>query len=138
MKTALLILAAVGVLQWFVFALLAVMTRETFPKRGLRRADRFLLISSAVLAAAWLAQVDYRSLWKGDPAANTASVAATSRSSCASIDTNMTVTDVKKRLGEPQRTRPDEETRGPGAVTLYYADARCTVHVFDDKVEFVD
>lgn len=134
----LLLVVAVGVAQWLLFALMAIFTGEKFPKKGLRGADRMLIVSSVILAAAWLAQIDYSALWKGNPKVSTASAVNQSRGSCATIANGMTVTEVKKRMGEPDRSTPDEETRGPGAVTLYYEGSRCSVHVFDGTVEFVD
>jgi hypothetical protein len=50
----------------------------------------------------------------------------------------MTAAQVNARMGKPDRTTPDEETRGPGAVTLFYASSRCSIHLFDGKVEAVD
>jgi hypothetical protein len=138
MKTMLLILAATAVLQWLVIAGIAIATRETFPKKGMRRAELMLLASTAILAMAWLAQIDYLSLWQGTTPTASASAVAPSRGSCATIESGMTLEQVKNRMGEPDRTKPDEETRGPGAVTLSYDGSRCSVHVFDEKVEFVD
>ncbi|MGN6184949.1 MAG: hypothetical protein ACTHQM_14990 [Thermoanaerobaculia bacterium] len=139
MKTMiLLIVVALATAQWLMIAIMALFTDERFPKKGMRQADRTLIVSSVILALAWMAQVDYSMLWKGDARATTASTVAVSRGSCATLDTGMTVDQVKKRMGYPDRMTPDEETRGPGAVTLHYDGSRCSVHVFDGKVEFVD
>jgi hypothetical protein len=134
----LLIVAAVAVAQWLLFAAMAMFSGEKFPKKGMRGVDRMLIVSSIVLALGWIAQIDYASLWKAKQPVASASTTTVSRGSCARISTGMSVDEVRKRMGEPNRSTPDEETRGPGAVTLHYEESRCAVHVFDGKVEFVD
>jgi hypothetical protein len=134
----LLAVAAIGVLQWLFVAVLATTTKETFPKTGLRRAEKNLVASSILLALTWIAQIDPAFLWSGTgPSASAASLNPAG-SSCARVSPGMSVNELKKKMGEPTRSTPDEETRGPGAVTLYYDASRCAVHVFDGKVEFVD
>jgi hypothetical protein len=138
MKTMLLLaVVVVAVVQWLVVALIAMTTREKFPKKGLRGIDRTLVASSIVLAIGFLAQLDYSSWWRRSTPVANASVTV-SRGSCATVAEGMTVADVKKRMGTPDRMTPDEETRGPGAVTLVYESSRCSVHVVGGRVEFVD
>jgi len=97
------------------------------------RSRRLMLIGSAILAIAWLAQIDLRS-----KPVTQASMMSTQKGSCASIADGMTITEVKNRVGEPDEVRDDEETRGPGAKMLVYRGSRCTVHLFEDRVELVD
>jgi hypothetical protein len=140
MKTASLVLAAFGVLQWLVYATRSAITREPFPKKGLRSSERSLLASCLLLAICWIPQVDPGKLWKGTPATAAASTVpvATSAGSCATIASGMTLAEVTKRMGPPDLTLPAEETRGPGATTLFYERSGCIVHVLDEHVELVD
>lgn len=50
----------------------------------------------------------------------------------------MSIAEVKSRVGEPDEVRDDEETRGPGAKMLIYRGSRCTVHLFEERVELVE
>jgi hypothetical protein len=95
-----------------------------------------MLIGSAILAFAWLAQIDLHQT--AVVKASTMTPATASKGSCASIAAHMSEADVKGRLGEPDETRGDEETRGPGARMMIYRASRCAVHLFDGKVEFVE
>jgi hypothetical protein len=98
------------------------------------RSRRLMLIGSALLAIAWLAQIDMQRT----PAVAKASMIAAPKGSCASIADGMTIAEVKSRVGEPDEVRDDGETRGPGAKMLVYRGSRCTVHLFEERVELVD
>lgn len=128
-----MIAAMIGSALWLVLALRAVLSREKFPKKGMRAAERDLLGGAFILAIAWLLQADFRT-----HATQASVVAATPRGTCASIEEGMRASEVKDRLGDPDEMRSAEETRGPGASILLYRGSRCAVHLFDERVEFVD
>jgi len=112
---------------------LAVAAGAVWLALTMTRSRRLMLIGSAVLAAAWLAQVEV----KPAPAAK-ASMITKQKGSCASVAEGMTIAEVKRRVGEPDEVRADEETRGPGAKMLVYRGSRCVVHLFEERVELVE
>lgn len=96
---------------------------------------RAIPISALIFAGAWLAIFSANKT----AAAQAAVIApAKSHGSCSSITEDMPAADVKTKLGDPDETRSEEETRGPGAAMWIYRDSRCAVHILDDKVEFID
>lgn len=94
-----------------------------------------MLVGSAILASAWL-------FWTAPatPALSKASVVSqhTPKASCASLSDGMSANEVKAKLGDPDETRSDEETRGPGATMMLYRGSRCAVHLLDDKVDLIE
>jgi hypothetical protein len=134
-------IAIAGTAQLLLFALISVSSRSPEPDSGMRASERNLIVSAILFAALWLVGFDARSLMRSiesTPAAE-ASVLTTSRTgSCASIQRDMSAAQVQKKLGEPDERRSDEEVRGPGATMWLYRDSRCAVHLFDNKVEFVE
>ena len=121
------IVAAVALSQWLVFVC----------SRKKQRA----LMSTGVFIAMWLVAFDGRALLGSKTAAATtqASVAARPvRASCSLITDSMTSAEVEAKLGKPDETRMNEEVRGPGAAIWIYRDSRCAIHIFDDKVEFIE
>jgi hypothetical protein len=135
-----LIVVAVGIAQWLLFAAMSAFSRAKYPKKGLRGSERNLIISSVVLLSAWLAAFDVMSLVKSQPKPQLAQAAAvsTSKGSCALITNDAHASEVTRLLGEPDEKRPHDETRGPGATIWVYKCSRCAVHLFDDRVEFVE
>ena len=134
------LIAVGGSAIWLALALRSAFSRARFPKKGLRPQEKHLLAGSVVLALCWFAQIDYAALLRNNTRAAQASAIATStpKASCATLDVGMTAVGVKRRMGEPDEVRADEETRGPGASILVYRGSRCTVHLLDDRIEFVD
>ena len=112
-----IVLAAASVI-WLALAL----TRKRTP----------MLIGAAILAAAWLTQMELRK-----PAAQASMISTPSRGSCATIAPGMTAAEVKSRMGDADEVRSDEETRGPGAAVMIYRDSRCAVHLLDERVELI-
>jgi hypothetical protein len=99
------------------------------------------LISTAVFVAMWLVAFDGRALigWKSSAAAQAAMTSTrTPRGSCSLLTNDMASAEVESRLGKPDEVRANEEVRGPGAAIWIYRDSRCAVHLFDDKVEFIE
>jgi len=136
----LIILAAASV-QWLYFATSSSLSKAKFPKKGLRRSELLLIISSVVLAAGFAANIDASSLWQRGTVTSSASAVAASNAplaSCATVAAGMTTAEVTSRLGQADETRSDEETRGPGTSILVYRGSRCAVHLFEGRVEFVD
>jgi hypothetical protein len=133
-----LVLIAVGAtVQWMVFALVSLFSRERQPKKGLRAQERNLLVSSIFGAVAFFVQIEQSPIMKR-PAALQASALTTSKGSCAQIEEGMTVEAVKAKMGAPDETRAEEELRGPGASVMLYRSSRCAVHVLDRVVDSVD
>lgn len=126
------VIAAVVALLWAVVALAAIIAPV--------RARMPLAISTIVLAGAWGFAFDARSLVKSKAKVAEASTVSTARreGSCASIRTDMTGDQVRKKIGMPDEVRNDDKVRGPGSTVLIYKDLRCAVHLFEEKVEFVD
>ena len=136
------LLVIAGTAQLLLFALISLVSWASVPKRGMRGSERNLVISTIVFLALWLAGFDVRAFinaFPGTPKAE-ASVLSSRRNSgsCALIARDMTAAQVQKKLGEPDERKSDEETRGPDSTIWIYRDSRCAVHLFDNKVEFVE
>jgi len=123
------VLLIVAAAQLFVFALLSMLSRK-------QRTDPKLLVSAIVFLALWL--VEFRPQWRAQKAEASVVASSSSAVSCATIERDMTAVKVQQRLGAPDEKRSDEETRGPGATIWIYRDSRCAVHMFDDKVDFIE
>lgn len=133
------LLMIAGSLQLVIVAFYSALSRAKFPKKGLRRSERILIISSAIAVLASLTLIDLRALWRPRaPVAQASASASTSQGSCASIEAGMAESEVTKRLGPPTQRIVDEETRGPGAAVLLYKGSRCVVKVFEGRVEVVE
>ena len=135
------LLVIAGTAQLSLFALVSIASRSPIPKRGMRTSERNLLVSTVLFAALWLVGFDARSLFRSlpsTPKAEAAMLGPSRSGSCAILTRDMTAAQVQKRLGEPDERKSDEETRGPGAAIWVYRDSRCAVHLFDNKVEFIE
>lgn len=137
-----LIVAAAAGVQWLLFAALSAFSRAQLPKKALmRKQEKLLIASSIALLAAWLWAFDAWPLLAGRAQGPTAGASMTGRKqlgSCASLEPGMTEAQVRQKVGLPDEVRPDEEIRGPGASTMLYRGSRCSVHLVDGLVEFVD
>ena len=128
---------AAAVLQWLIFASTSVLSLARVPKQGLRRLDRNLLASSVVFVLLWGSV--FVSFGGSEASASARSSAIEkAQGSCSSVDIGSSSATVRSRIGEPDEKRDDAETRGPSATMWIYRGSRCVVHIFDDKVEFVD
>jgi hypothetical protein len=130
------IVAAAAAVQWLIMMIGTALSKEKTPQKGLRAADTRMLISTAVFAIAWIAV--FATGTTTAQANQAAIVSGKSHGSCSQVSTDMAASVVRKKLGEPDEVRSDEETRGPGAAIWIYRDSRCAVHIFDNRVEFVD
>jgi hypothetical protein len=141
-KDIALILIAAAIGQWMIFAAMSAFSRAPHPKKGIRGRERNLIISSVLLLGLWLAAFDVRALLRAQ--ATTPSVQAsmipakTTAGTCSSITNDLAAAEVKRLLGEPDEKRSHAETRGPGAEIWIYQASRCAVHIFDDRVEFIE
>lgn len=125
-------------LQFASMAMMAIMSSERLPKRGMRGAEKRLLMSAAIFAVA-ITFIFAPGLSTTSATRTEASLVITrSHGSCSSLETGMAADVAEGKLGKPDEIRSDEETRGPGAKIWIYRDSRCAVHIFDDKVEFID
>lgn len=141
MKNVALILMLVAVVQWLLFAAISSFSRAKYPKKGIRTSERNLLVSSLVLLGLWLVGFDVQALLRSQtktPVVQATVTPMRQTGSCASIRNEATAAEVKRLMGEPDETRSNEETRGPGSAILVYRGSRCAVHIFDDRVEFVE
>jgi uncharacterized membrane protein YsdA (DUF1294 family) len=136
------ILLAVVLLQWVIFVIISLVSRAKAPKSGMRPSERKLVVSTLVLAVAYGVVFHAETLLPKSrtKAAEAAVIPGSSggSGSCASVDLGTSAAVVRAKLGQPNEVRSDEKVRGPGAVTWLYRDARCAVHMIEDKVEFVD
>ena len=131
------IILTAAALQWLIMAIASALSHAPKVKSGLRAAEKRLLVSSAVLGAAWLAVFGV-SVVPHSQANVAAATTVTSHGSCSRVTTDMAEADVRTTAGKPDEIRKDEEARGPGAAIWIYRDSRCAVHLFDGKVEFVE
>jgi hypothetical protein len=123
------ILPIVATAQLGVFALLSIFSRK-------KTTDRALLASAMTFLALWL--VAFRPQWHSTKSEAAIVAPASSVVSCATVERDMSASNVQQRLGAPDEKRSEEETRGSGATIWIYRDARCAVHMFDDKVDFTE
>lgn len=133
------ILIAIAAAQFVAISMTTLLSKEKLPKKGIRSADRRLAISAGVLALAWTAVFASTGTSALEGSHIEAGVTATrTHDSCSSIEADMSDEITQAKLGKPDEIRSDEEARGPGARIWIYRATRCSVHMLDDKVEFVD
>ena len=126
-----MVLALIVAAQWMIVAAASLIAPL--------RMRKVLAVSTAIFAAGWFVAFDAKGLTTTKNAAEASAVSGTTHTgSCASLRNDMTIGEVRSRLGEPDETRNDEVVRGPGSTVLIYRDLRCAVHLFDSKVELVD
>jgi hypothetical protein len=133
------LLMIAGSLQLIAFAVHSAVSRSKFPKKGLRRSERMLMISAVVAALASLAVMDIRTHWRPKAIVVQSSAStSTAQGSCASIEAGMAESEVTTLLGPPDQRINDEETRGPEAAVLLYKGSRCAVKMLAGRVEVVE
>ncbi len=126
------VIAWVALAQWMIFAILSLVSR--------RPQARNLGISTAVFVVTWVVVFALALPSKTSQGATTAASASASGAgmACVVVDKGMTADAVLAKAGKPDEKRSDEDARGPGAAIWIYRDARCLVHMYGDKVEFVE
>jgi hypothetical protein len=136
------LISIIALLQFMILAAASAFSGRAGAKKKMRVTDFALMGSAAVFVVALtLAHMSTAPKQESAGAPAQASVVAkssTARGSCNSVRRDMTTYQVEQNLGKADELRPDEETRGPGAVVWIYRDSRCAVHMFEDKVEFVE
>ena len=136
------LISIIALLQFMIFAATSAFSRRAGAKKSMRTTDFLLMGSAAVFVVALtLAHMSTAPKQESAGAPVQASVVAkssTPRGSCNSIRREMATYQVEQNLGKADDVRSDEETRGPGAMVWIYRDSRCAVHMFEDKVEFVE
>jgi hypothetical protein len=127
-----LALLALFIAQWLVVVIASV---------AKNRAGSNLLFSSAALALCWIIIFAAPVVVSAKPSTDTVEASMTGnipKASCASLKVGMTAREVRDKMGDPDEVRREDETRGPGAEMLIDRGSRCAVHVFANKVEFID
>jgi hypothetical protein len=136
------LISIIALLQFMILAAISAFSGKAGAKKGMRATDLALMGSAAVFVVALtLAHLSTAPKQESAGAPAQASVVAKSskpRGSCNSIHREMATYQVEQSLGKADDVRSDEETRGPGAVVWIYRDTRCAVHMFENKVEFVE
>ncbi len=134
------VLSLVAVAQWIVFAIASLVSQEYIPDEGLRAPDRNLAISSVVFVALWIVAFSHSAgaATEKTKVAEASAVTGSQQGSCSSVDVGMTASTVRRKIGEPNEKRSDEDVRGPTATMWIYRGSRCVVHMFEDRVEFVE
>lgn len=133
-----IIIIGVALVQWVAFAVISGFSRGPRPKRGMRTAERNLLISTAAVVLFWGMALFLVPSSKKTSIQAAASGDNRSIGSCASIEEGVSSVAVTAKLGKADEVRPDEDTRGPSATIWVYRQSRCAIHLFDDKVEFIE
>lgn len=130
-----LLIVGAAVLQWLIFLAISTLRRK-------QRVSVGLIISSVALAVTWMVVFDVRALFATQKAMVEAIAAAPARpaakGTCASLKVGMAAEQVKETLGPPDEDIAEEDTRGPGARMWRYRDSRCSVHLIENTVEFID
>ncbi|HEY5610509.1 MAG TPA: hypothetical protein VIL97_04830 [Thermoanaerobaculia bacterium] len=135
------IVAAIIAVQFLVFAVRSIVSKEPKPKEGLRSAEFSLIVSSIVLIGGWFVAFGGVAMVRSSKSTKKveASVAQSStRGSCASVRIGMAGAKVRAVMGEPDQREKEDDVRGPGSERWIYSAARCQVHLFENVVEFVD
>ena len=132
------IITIAAIVQFAFIALTSMLSKERLPNKGMRSAERRVIISAVICAVATGAVFALQNPLQTKHAEASVVTTNASPASCSSIETGMTDAVVKQKLSAPDEIRSDEETRGPGAKIWIYRASRCSVHMLDDRVEFID
>lgn len=133
-----LITTAILALAWLASMAASLASRAPHPKSGLRRSDFAAIVTSFLLAMGVVLTMTAPSVETKAEKETSAPAAAASRGTCASIQTGMKSSEVRRALGEPDEVRPEEDVRGPKAEAWIYEASRCSVHVLAGRVDFID
>jgi hypothetical protein len=130
----LLLLALAAV--WMLALLAGIISWEKGRGR-LRATDIVVLVISLIAGGVWMFALLPREA-SATPAANEAAAVPKRIATCAVIEAGESESSVRKRLGDPDEIRSEEELRGPGADVWIYRDSRCAVHFISDRVESIE
>jgi hypothetical protein len=123
------IVALIALAQWMIFAVLRLLSRAK---------PLFLGISTGVFAIAWIVIFAMALPSKATQTVAASAAANSNAFGCLAVEKGMSGDAVQQKAGKPDEKRSDEDTRGPGASIWIYRDARCSVHLLGDRVEFVE
>lgn len=130
----------VALVPWLVFVLLGL-RRAQAPHEPRRTANWPLVASSLMLAVVWVVALGGFSDLTREEAVSTAAVTRTgavSQATCASIRTGMGTREVRETLGEPDEIVNEEQIRGPDAEQWTYRASRCSIHLVNEEVQFIE
>lgn len=120
-----LLIAAVG--QWLFFCARYAIKRDW---------EKLFLVSTGVMALMWLLLVpQQRSAAPADGAAVPLASARTGR--CFAVNAGMSEKEARATFAATPAVISEEDTQGPGANALVYAEERCVVHVLNGRVRAV-
>lgn len=123
---AILLLAAVA--QWLFFAARYAIKRDW---------EKLFLVSTGVMALMWLLLAPQQRSSAG-PADGSPIAAATPRTGkCFGINAGMSENEVRSTFGAAPAVVSEEDTQGPGASALVYANEGCVVHILNGRVRAV-
>jgi hypothetical protein len=128
-------------LCWAAVAVHRELLHGRGPRTRFGTKDLPFLGATLVLAALWILTFGGLAADAGTPAATAAALQAGARppaAGCLSIAPAMKGQQVTAILGNPDSIVNEEDIRGPGATRWWFENARCTVHIIDDVVEFAD
>ncbi|HEX6178779.1 MAG TPA: hypothetical protein VF057_10505, partial [Thermoanaerobaculia bacterium] len=118
---------------WLLTLLVGIVSWEKGRGR-FRKTDLAVLIVTVIVGGAWI----FMLLPRDEAAAlmtSEAGMVSKPRATCAVIEPGQTEEIVKKKLGDPDEIRGEEELRGPASNVWIYRDSRCAVHFFGNVVE---
>lgn len=113
---------------WLAMLVAALVTRVR--DEGIRGVEILLMFASFALAGTW-----QYTMYKRAPKQE---VNIASARTCGTVETGSRDEDVRKKLGNPDHVRSEEDVRGPGAEVWLYDDSRCAVHIMMDTVEYIE
>ena len=120
------IVLVAAVVQWLFFGLRYAIKRDW---------EKLFLVSTGVMAVIWLLLAPQTVT----PAAHaSASPVETGRTGkCFAINPGMSEADARAIFSAKPKVLSEEDTQGPGASALVYADERCVVHLLNGRVRAV-
>lgn len=139
-EAALLLISGVVALIWVAGGI--VLLRRA--KKSVEIRDIVFIMLSFAVGAGWAGSFGFFSRTAG---ANTAKASLVPPAwnegdrtprSCAAVRLGMSAGEVRRILGDPTQSSPEEDIWGPGAVRWSYTGSRCRVHLLDDVVHMVD
>ena len=121
---------------WLLVLVAGMVSWEKSKKGRFRRTDLVVVTLSLLLGGAWFVLL----MPKASAATAVAEtpVARKLTATCAVVIPGDTADSVKTRLGPPDETRSEAETRGPGTEVWIYRDSRCAIHMLSNRVESLE
>ena len=121
---------------WVLVLVTGMVSWEKSKKGRFRKTDLIVVTLSLLLGGAWFVLLTPKAS-AATPAAST-QTARKSTATCAVVTPGDTADSVKTRLGAPDETRSEAETRGPETEVWIYRDSRCAIHMLSNRVESLE